>query len=96
MKLSQNGNANVRSYEGPLSPTEIQNAEGHWLKFAQLDLVKRLKKGEFKTLTAFLDVKGIIRVGGRVNLRLFSYDNTHPALLPRKHWISTLVTRHSH
>ena len=55
-----------------------------------------MKKGDFKTLSPFLDTQGIIRVGGRVNPRLATYDNTRPALLPRKHWISVLVTRNAH
>ena len=58
--------------------------------------MKRMKKGDFKMLTPFVDPKGIIRVGGRVNASLVSYDNTRPALLPRKHWISVLVTRNAH
>lgn len=58
--------------------------------------MKRMKKGDFKTLMPFVDVKGIIRVGGRVKPSLVSYDNTRPALLPRKHWISVLVTRDVH
>ena len=83
-------------YEGPLNPAEIQLAEEYWLKIAQTNLVKRMKRGDFKTLTPFVDAKEIIRVGGRVNPNLVSYDNTHPALLPRKHWISVLVTRNAH
>jgi hypothetical protein len=58
--------------------------------------MKRMKKGDFKTITPFVDPKGIIRVGGRVNPSLVSYDNTRPALLPRNHWISVLVTRNAH
>ena len=84
------------TYQGPLNSTEIQSAEEYWLKSAQIDLMKRMKKGDFKTLTPFVDVKGIIRVGGRVKPSLVSYDNTRPALLPRKHWISVLVTRDVH
>jgi hypothetical protein len=53
------------------------------------DSLKKLK-------AKFVDPKGIIRVGGRVNPSLVSYDNTRPALLPRKHWISVLVTRNAH
>ena len=82
--------------EGPLNTTEIQSAENYWLKIAQTDLAKRMKKEDFKTLSPFLDTQGNIRVGGRVNPRLVTYDNTPPALLPRKHWISVLVTRNAH
>ena len=93
-KMSQN--KTLSTYEGPLNTTEIQSAENYWLKIAQTNLSKRMKKGDFKTLSPFLDTQGIIRVGGRVNPRLATYDNTRPALLPRKHWISVLVTRNAH
>jgi hypothetical protein len=93
-KLSPN--KDFPTYESPPSPIEIQSTEEYWLKIAQIDLMKRMKKGDFKTLTPFVDPKGIIRVGGRVNPSLVSYDNTRPALLPRKHWISVLVTRNAH
>jgi len=43
-----------------------------------------------------VDDKGIIRVGGRVDPHLFSYDGKCPALLPCDHWISILVTRNAH
>ena len=48
---------------GPLTPEEIERAENYWLKKAQADLVKKMKDGELKSLTPFLDNKGIIRVG---------------------------------
>lgn len=86
----------VNTHEGPLNSCEMRSAEEYWLKVAQTDLVKRMKNGDFKTLTPFFDANGVIRVGGRVDPRLVSYENARPALLPRKHWISVLVTRNAH
>ena len=51
---------------------------------------------EFKSLSPFLDIKCVIRVGGRVDEAIISYDTRHPALLPNDHWISWLITRHAH
>ena len=46
------------------------------------------------TLSPFIDNKGVIRVGGRVDNGGVSYDSRHPALLPYEHSISLLITRH--
>ena len=81
---------------GPLSSNEIESAEEYWTKQAQTGLFERVVKGDFKTLSPFGDDKGIFRVGGRVDPHLFSYDGKCPALLPRDHWISILVTRNAH
>ena len=47
-------------------------------------------------LSPFKDENGVIRVGGRVDTALVSYKTKHPILLPNKHWISYLITRHMH
>ena len=49
-----------------------------------------------KSLSPFLDGKGILRVGGRMDKAIVSYDAKHPTLLPSNHWISWLITRHAH
>ena len=81
---------------GPLNALEIEDAEEYWLKFAQYGLPQKMQRGDFKTLTPYADENGIIRVVGRVDPSLLSYDNTRPVLLPYKHWISMLVTRQAH
>ena len=81
---------------GPLTPEELERAEIFWIKAAQNDLHRRKEKGEFKSLSPFLDGKGVIRVGGRVDEAIVSSDAKHPALLPSNHWISWLITRHAH
>ena len=67
-----------------------------WIKEAQRDLHHRKEKGEFKSLSKFQDDKGVIRVGGKVDKAIISYDTKHPAIHPSKHWISWLITRHAH
>ena len=79
-----------------LTPTELEDAEEYWTKEAQKGLQSRVEKGEFKVLTPFIDRRGVIRVGGRVENLVTSYDNRHPALLPSKHHIALLITRHYH
>ena len=82
--------------DGPLTPKEPQDAEIYWVKESQKSLLGRLKKGDFQKLSPFTDNKGIIRVGGRADEALISYEARHPALLPHIHWISLLITRHFH
>ena len=86
----------IKPKEGPLQPEELQEAEHHWIKESQKSLSDRLKKGELKKFSPYKDSDGIIRVGGRVDKALVSYETRHPALLPREHWISLLITRQVH
>ena len=94
IKVKQPDDQEVES--GPLTPAEIESAEEYWLKEAQSSLSQRMEKGDFKSLTPFFDEKGIIRVGGRVDPSLLSYDNKPAALLPHKHWVSTIIIRDAH
>ena len=80
----------------PLSPQELEDAELYWIKESQRSLHDRLKRGDLKGLTPFVDKSGVIRVGGRVKDAVVSYDVKHSVLLPREHWISLLIARHFH
>ena len=96
---AKSGRTSDKRKVGPLNPREIKITDEYWIKTAQSDLAKRIDKEELKTLSPFVDNKGIIRVGGRVDPSLDSllcYDNSRPALLPYKHWISVPVTSAAH
>ena len=82
--------------DGPLTPQELQDAEIYWMKESQKSLLGPLKKGDFQKLSPFTDNKGIIRVGGRADEALISYEAKHPALLPHTHSMWLLITRHFH
>jgi hypothetical protein len=79
-----------------LSPNELREAENYWINESQKELTDRLRKGEMKNLSPYTDEEGVVRVGGRVDRASISFETRHPALLPRKHWISYLITRHVH
>lgn len=49
-----------------------------------------------KSLAPFLDDKGIIRVGGRLEAASINYDAKHPMLLPANHTITKLLLRKIH
>ena len=87
---------NQQAETGPLTNQELETAEEYWLKQMQLNLITRLHKGDFKTLSPFKDDRDILRVGGRVDPTLVSYDDKRPALLPHDHHLSTLIIRDAH
>lgn len=76
------------------------------LKLAQsIDFAEELKllngKNEVKQKTLnkllpFIDNEGLIRVGGRLQNSMFSYDVKHPILLAKHNPISTLIIQDSH
>ena len=55
-----------------------------------------MKKRYFKTLSPYVDDKKLIRVGGRVDPSLVSYDNERPVLLPYNSRISKVIIRDAH
>ena len=79
-----------------LSPDELNAAETYWILEAQQEIQGKYKKGDYSKLSPFVDKDGVIRVGGRVDKAIISYESKHPILLPHKHWISLLITRRMH
>ena len=78
------------------SPDELDAAEIYWALEAQRDIQRKFKEGDYSALSPFVDKDGVIRVGGRVDKAIISYESKHPTLLPHKHWISLLITRRMH
>ena len=62
----------------------------------QSSILRRLPKGDFKSLYPYNDDKGILIVSGRVDPTLVSYDDKRPALLPHDHHLSTLIVCDTH
>ena len=74
------------------TPQKLKMQKNIGLSLPRLAYVKKMQRGDFKTFTPYADENGIIRVGGRVDPSLLSYDDTPPVLLPYKHWICMLFT----
>ena len=68
----------------------------YWIKQAQKGIHSKIKNGELKQFSPFVDDEGIVRVGGSLSKAMVTYDCKHPAMLPYKHWVSLLITRHMH
>ena len=79
-----------------LTPTDLEEGEKYIFKNVQRSLKARIEKGELKSLSPFIDEHGIVRVGGRIDRAIASFEQKHPALLPYGHHVSTLITRHVH
>ena len=78
------------------TPEELRESERMLITGAQTSLRAHLEKGEFKMLSPYTDAEGIIRVGGRTDKALISFDMRHPVLLPRDNYISCLITCEMH
>lgn len=57
---------------------------------------KRPIAKDFRKLNPFIGEDGLLRVGGRLALSGLSYDQKHPALLPRKHRLTELIVENTH
>lgn len=93
--------------QGPLSPSEIQQATLHWIKQAQADVFKpeliALRSGKpCKTssdlirLCPFTDDDDALKVGGRIDKAKVPYDARHQYILPQKHHVTLLLVYDAH
>ncbi|XP_062557810.1 uncharacterized protein LOC134222666 [Armigeres subalbatus] len=53
-------------------------------------------KSPLRNLQLFIDQKGILRLGGRLQLSETDYQTNHPMILPRKHPLTRLIAQHFH
>ncbi|KAM7380993.1 hypothetical protein PAMP_004254 [Pampus punctatissimus] len=54
------------------------------------------KHNKLHQLNAFLDENNILRVGGRLSKAALHHDVRHPAILPKKSHVSSLLVKHYH
>ncbi|UYV73350.1 hypothetical protein LAZ67_10002818, partial [Cordylochernes scorpioides] len=96
-----------REKSGALSIEEIETSfnriircaqqEDYYIDLKQLEAFQPLSgKSPLIKLNPFLDKGGLLRVGGRLNNALLSFDQKHPIILPKAHYITQLVIRHYH
>lgn len=92
---------------GPISTGEVNRAEAFLLKSLQhetfpsemrdLEFGKQVSpKSKLRSLNPFLDVNGLIRVGGRLDNSNMHDNVKHPIVLPPKHHITTLIIQYFH
>ncbi|XP_024867060.1 uncharacterized protein LOC112451591 [Temnothorax curvispinosus] len=89
-----------------LSGDEIRNAQVFWINNIQHqhfnNEIQAIRKGKLlprnsplRNLTPFVDGKGTLRVGGRLEQANLPFEEKHPAILP-KHRVSTLIVEDAH
>nr|CAH7752205.1 unnamed protein product [Callosobruchus chinensis] len=54
------------------------------------------KKSKLLMLNPFLDENNVLRVGGRLENSMYSYDKKHPIILSSKHHLSKLIFEREH
>ena len=93
--------------KGPLTVEELQAANDRIIQLVQSSAfaqdIRQLNtrvqlhhKSKLLPLHPFVDDKGLLRVGGRLQNSTLSYEKKHPILLPRGHHITDLIIRQAH
>lgn len=93
--------------QGPLTSHELMGAENFLLRQYQSgEFSKEMaalmsggsvsKKSKILNLSPFLDEKGVIRVGGRLENSQLSYSSKHPILLPSKGKFTEIIVSYYH
>ncbi len=66
-------------------------------EYKSLDTGNKLcRKSPIKSLDPFIDVDGLLRVGGRLTEAQIELDVRKPLIIPGKHHILTLLVKHHH
>jgi len=92
---------------GPLTVRELDRALNFWISRTQeeefgpeLECIRANRnlpvRSRIAPLNPFLDESGVMRVGGRIQLARVPEDQRHPAVLPRKHPLTTLIIGYEH
>ncbi|GFV31501.1 integrase catalytic domain-containing protein [Trichonephila clavipes] len=102
LRFSNNVNKRKLTLSGPLSATDIDQAETKLIRMVQeqvfLAEIKSLQsKGvvspnsKFRNLNPFIDSDGLLRLGGRLSNSDLPYVNKHPAILPGNHNLTVQI-----
>ena len=95
------------SLSNPLTPGDLEKAASYWVKVTQhayfASELKTITGGNkfgkahpLTRFTAYIDVQGILRVGGRLKFPSLSSDSKQQAILPRESVLTRLVIRQFH
>ena len=85
--------AQREAFSGLLSDTR---KEPELQREIQSGAKKALKGSQLYLLDPFLDSHGILRVGGRLRRAQMEYNEKHPIVLPKCHYVSQLIAKHYH
>lgn len=72
---------------GEIQPHELDIASDRWHREVQKEVIQDKDYQQTKkSLSLFLDEKGVLRCRGRIQNAPISYDSKFPILIPRKSW----------
>ncbi|XP_064479339.1 uncharacterized protein LOC135392562 [Ornithodoros turicata] len=106
IRFSQNCRSRSRVI-GPLTATELNQAEMFWVTRAQSDCYPEEMRAlehqqripaasKIAQLQPFLDAKGVMRLSGRLQCSDNPEEVKHPILLAKEHPLSELIARNEH
>lgn len=76
---------------------KISQQEGFHEEIIELSNNRSVSKcSKIKRLNPFLDNKGFLRVGGRLEQSNFDFEKKHPIVLDSKHYLTYLLFKHEH
>ena len=107
LRFAHNCKARLIKRQGPLQVQEMVLAESQILKLVQDEHfgveISALSNhttvspnSKLCKLDCFLDNRGILRVGGRIDRASLSYEERHPVVLPRDSPVCKLIVLHFH
>ncbi|GFT14892.1 integrase catalytic domain-containing protein [Trichonephila clavipes] len=107
LRFSNNVNKRNLTLSGPLSATDIDQAETKLIRMVQdqvflAEINSLQSKGvvspnsKLRNLNPFIDSDGLLRVGGRLSNSDLPYVNKHPAILPGNHNLTVQIIIHFH
>ncbi|GBN50878.1 hypothetical protein AVEN_270062-1 [Araneus ventricosus] len=93
--------------KGPLTSEELSEAEHYLIKQCQFEVLSAEvtammsgdnipNKSKILNLSPFLDNKGVMRVGGRLENSQLPYSGKHPIILPSKGKLTEMIVRYYH
>ncbi|XP_049865132.1 uncharacterized protein LOC126366187 [Pectinophora gossypiella] len=106
IRFINNCKNNSNKTKGQLTQRELDQSLTYLLKLAQnecfsheITLINRkhkLTSSSLLQLSPFLDDRGVLRVGGRLDNTNFNFEKKHPILLDAKHHFTKLLMRAEH
>ena len=83
--------------QGEITVEEIANAETQWIRSVQNILKTQANYSQLeREFRLYEDSSGVLRCKGRITNADLPYETKFPALLPKDHYISTLLVRQAH
>ncbi|XP_075162729.1 uncharacterized protein LOC142235359 [Haematobia irritans] len=106
IRFSKNTRTHQKSKHSYLTLAELDEARIQCLSLAQecfMEEKRCLQRGEpissksrLLRLSPFIDDKGLLRVGGRIENSQLSEDTRHPIILPKNHNVTRMIVNEEH